>query len=160
VLLELLLLDLGGELLGSQLRHLGVWVGGRGSGWGEARDGGGGGKNPRVAKSYSRSGRPYSSPSSAVCRRRSKSLPPEWPPLLLTRPPRRRGRGHRAVGGGAAGRIRPQYAMEEEAAPSSCSSPDVPWRRSRPPRTRLQRWGAGERRGDGGGGGADRVGVR
>jgi hypothetical protein len=120
----------------------------------------GGGKNPRVAKSYSRSGRPYSSPSSAVCRRRSKSLPPEWPPLLLTRPPRRRGRGHRAVGGGAAGRIRPQYAMEEEAAPSSCSSPDVPWRRSRPPRTRLQRWGAGERRGDGGGGGADRVGVR
>jgi len=52
LLLELLLLDLGGELLGGDLvgellgglrRHLGVSVGGRGCG---GQSGGGGGKNP------------------------------------------------------------------------------------------------------------------
>jgi hypothetical protein len=48
VLLELLLLDLGGELLGGQLRHLGRGEGIR-PGGSERGDGGGGGKNPRAA---------------------------------------------------------------------------------------------------------------
>jgi hypothetical protein len=48
------------------------------------------------------------SPSSAVRRRPLQIPPPEWPPLLFTGPSRRRGRGRRAVGGGAAGRIWPR----------------------------------------------------
>jgi hypothetical protein len=88
------------------------------------------------AKSRRRSGCPCSSPSSAIRRRPLQIPPPEWPPLLLTRPPRHRERDH----------------QRDMAAPSSCPSPDAPWRRRpRPPRMRLRWWGAGERGGGGGG---------
>jgi hypothetical protein len=72
-----------------------------------AGDEGGGQPHP-VSPFGHQSGRSCSSPSSTIRRHPLQIPPSEWPPLLFTGPPRRQGRGRRAVGGGAAGRIRPR----------------------------------------------------
>jgi hypothetical protein len=90
--------------------HEGMILGGEGGGVErDSQDGAGdkGEGQPHPVSPFGhQSGHPRSSPSSAIRRRLLQIPSPEWPPLLFTGPPRRQGRGRRAVGGGAADRIR------------------------------------------------------